>query len=143
MDSLAKSMILRLEEAGISGAVLVRERTESKDFGNAEAVFQVGSLVLRFIRERGEDFLDIGATARPEQFYQFDDLRIAMGWTSIDEVLAKREPENLAQVLARARKHLGELHEALSGERERLTRAKIERAARDRGDAFMKRLRGR
>jgi hypothetical protein len=135
-------MILRLGEAGINGAVLVRERTESKDFGNAEVVFQVGSLLLRFVRERGEDFLDLGSTARPEQFHQFDNVAIALGWATIDEVLAKREPESLSRVLARVRKYLGELQEALSGERERFTRAKIERAAHDRGDAFMRRLRG-
>ena len=72
----------------------------------------------------------------PERFHQFDDVEIAMGFKTIDQVLAKREPENLTEVLARVSRHLKELDEAFSPERERLTRARIERAARDRGHSF-------
>jgi hypothetical protein len=62
-----------------------------------------------------------------------------MGWKTIDEVLAKRELEPLKQALARIREHFVELEEAFSGDS---AQARVERAARDHGDAFMRRLRG-
>lgn len=64
-----------------------------------------------------------------------------MGWKTIDQVLAMREPEALGDVLARMRQHLDELEEAFSAEQERFTRARVDRAARKRGQAFVERLR--
>jgi hypothetical protein len=113
-----------------------------KHFGDAEAVFRVGTLLLRLVRDRGQEFMDLATSATPDKFHQFDDVVIAMGWKTIDEVLAKREPEPLSQTLARLSQHFAELAEAFSGEGERFTLARVERAARDRGDAFMGRLQG-
>jgi hypothetical protein len=138
--SMSDSVLARLREAGIEAAELVRASPDSASFGDTEAVFRVARLLLRFVRERGQEFMDLGATASPEQYHRFDDLEIAMGWKTIDQVLAKREPENLSEVLARVSRHLKELDEAFSPERERFTRARVERAARDRGHAFMSRL---
>jgi hypothetical protein len=87
--------------------------------------------------------LELATTATPEQFHQFGDVEIAMGWKTIDEVLAKRELEGLGSVLARLQEHRAELNEAFSDDRERFTRARIERAARERGQAFVDRLRGK
>jgi len=66
-----------------------------------------------------------------------------MGWKTIEEVLAKRELETLGSLLAQLQEHRAELNDAFSGDRERLTRARIERAARERGQAFVERLRGK
>jgi len=66
-----------------------------------------------------------------------------MGWKTIDEVLAKREPEELRAVLARLGENLGALSDAFSGDQERLTRTRVERAARERGQVFTDRLRGK
>jgi hypothetical protein len=137
---MSHSVLARLREAGIEAAELVRASPDGASFGDAEAVFRVARLLLRFVRERGQEFMDLGANASPEQFHQFDDVEIAMCWKTIDQVLAKREPENLSQVLARVSRHLKELDEAFSPERERFTRARVERAARDRGGAFVSRL---
>jgi hypothetical protein len=131
-----------LASSGLAGWELVSSSPESSAFGNSEAVFRLGPVQLRFTRDRGQEFLDCGSTLAPTVFHQFDDVDIAMGWRSVDEVLAKREPEDLGAVLARVRTHLVALEEALSGERERLTRARLERAARERGEAFTARLRG-
>ena len=64
-----------------------------------------------------------------------------MGWKTIDQVLAKREPEELTSVLKRVRANLATLENAFSGDQERLTRARVERAARERGQEFESRLR--
>jgi hypothetical protein len=68
-----------------------------KHFGDAEAVFRVGTLLLRLVRDRGQEFMDLATIAAPDKFYQFDDVEIAMGWKTIDEVLAKRELEPLTE----------------------------------------------
>jgi hypothetical protein len=142
-SSMQDSVLVQLTEAGIIAPELVRASSESEGFGDAEAVFRVGRLLLRVVRQRGQEFMDIGTSARSDQFHQFDDVEIAMGWKTIDELLAKREPEDLSQVLERVSQHLKELDEAFSGERERFTQARVEGAARDRGEAFMSRLRGK
>lgn len=115
---------------------------ESNAFGDTAVVFRIGSLLLRFTKERGEEFLDLAASVEPAVFHQFDDVDIAMGWKSINDVLAKREPEDIDILLARIKSNLDILSESFSGNHERLTRARVQRAARERGQAFAARLRG-
>jgi hypothetical protein len=136
-------LVGRLKDAGIDDAELVRANYDSKSFGNAEAVFRARPLVLRFLRDRGEEFLELATNAAPEQFYQFGDVEIAMRWKTVDEILARRELEGLDRILDRLRQHRAELNDAFSGDRERLTRARLEQAMQKRGDAFMDRLRGK
>ena len=133
----------QLLAAGLNDAEELDCTPEARTFGDASAVFRLGSLLLRVTRERGQEFLDIAASVEPKVFHQFDDVDIAMGWKSVDEVLAKREPENIAAVLARVSANRSALGEAFSGDREHLTRARVERATRDRGQAFTDRLRGK
>lgn len=77
---MSDSVLARLREAGIEAAELVRTSPDSASFGDAETVFRVARQLLRFVRDRGQEFMDLGANAAPEQFYQFDDVEIAMGW---------------------------------------------------------------
>ena len=130
-----------IESVGIEGVELVRESFDPQNFGNGEVVFRLGPLLLRFIRDRGQDFLDVASAIAPDHFHQFDDVEIGMGWKSVEEVLAKSEPEPLADMLRRMRKRLGELELVMSGNQERFTRDRIERAAEHRGAGFVKRLR--
>jgi hypothetical protein len=129
-----------IESVGIEGVELMRESFDPQNFGNGEVVFRLGPLLLRFVRDRGQDFLDIASTIAPDLFHQFDDVEIAMGWKSVEEALGKSEPEPLADILGRMRNRLGELQSAMSGNQEAFTRARIERAAEQRGAEFVKRL---
>jgi hypothetical protein len=132
-----------LAEAGLSDAQLVSATRETAAFGDSVAVFRVGPLLLRFTRERGQAFIDLTSAANPTTFHQFDDVDVAMGWRLTDDVLAKREPEPIHSVLRRVSANLGALGDAFSGDQERLTRARVEKAARERGQAFTARLRGK
>lgn len=143
MTSFTDSIAKRLAGAGLTGATLVSSSPMAQTFGNTEAVFRLGRLLLRFVQDRGQAFLDVASEAAPTDFHQYDDVEIAMGWKTIDEVLAKREPEDLVAVLARLRANLDALSDAFSGDRERLTRGLVERAARERGREFTDRLRGK
>jgi hypothetical protein len=90
-----------LREAGFADSELVRAAAEGKSFGDAEVVCRVGTLLLRIVRDRSQEFVDIATNVRPEKFHQFNDVEIAMGWRTIDDVLAKREPEHLSEILVR------------------------------------------
>jgi len=140
--SLVDIVQSRLNEVGLGDAEFVSATPESAAFGDAVAVFRIGPLLLRFTCERGQEFVDVASQLEPETFYQFDDVDIAMGWRSVDEVLAKREPEPIGAVLQRVKANFVILGDAFSGDRERLTRARVERATRERGQAFTARLRG-
>lgn len=143
MGSLTDSVVDKLKAAGLADLELVSSSSEAAGFGDAEAIFEAGSMLLRFVRDRGQEFLDIASVATPTKFFQFGDVEIAMGWKTIDEVLAKQDPEPLEAVLARLAAHFAELNSAFSGERERLTGARVEHAARDRGQVFVDRLQGK
>ena len=132
-----------LAQSGLSEAQLVSTTPETAAFADTAAVFRVGPLLLRFTRERGQAFVDLASQAEPATFHQFDDVDVAMGWRSTDEVLAKREPEPIQSVLLRVSTHFDALSAAFSGDQERLTRARAQKAARERGEAFTARLRGK
>jgi hypothetical protein len=134
---------LQLTGAGLGQATLLNTSPEGQPFGDAAIVFGIDGLLLRVVRERGQAFLEVAAASAPTEFQQYDDVEIAMGWKSIDQVLGKREPEDLGAVFARVHARLGELRDAFSGNRAELTRARVERAARERGKAFTDRLRGK
>lgn len=138
LDQLATRL---LKLTGFVDPELIREQHDTEGFENAEATFRVGSLLVRFQRERGQDFVDVGSIGFPEKLHQFDDVDIAMGWKSIEEVLAKSEPEALENILERLFVNFTQLERALSGEQERFTRARIENAAKKRGETFVKSLR--
>jgi hypothetical protein len=139
--AFADAMKTQLAEAGLSQATAMSASPEGQSFGNTAVVFRLGGMLLRFVRDRGQAFFEMGVESATAEFYQYDDVEIAMGWKTIDEVLGKREPEDLGVVLLRLRAHLADLNDACSGDRAELTRARFERAARDRGKAFTDRLR--
>lgn len=143
MSSLVDIVHSRLSEAELGDAELVSATPTSAAFGDTAAVFRIGTLLLRFTFERGQEFVDLASQLQPETFHQLDDVDIATGWRSVDEVLAKREPEPISAVLQHVKANFAVLCDAFSGDRERLTRVRVERAARERGQAFTARLRGK
>jgi hypothetical protein len=140
---MVESMCAKLRDAGLESAELVSISPAANAFGDTVAVFRIGPVLLRVTRERGQEFVDLASGVEPGIFHQFDDVEIAMGWRSIDEVLGKREPEPIESVLQRVNANLAPLFDAFSDDQERLTRARVERAGRNRGEAFMSRLQGK
>jgi len=139
-QSFAESVSNRLKAVGLTDIQFLAANSSNLEFGNAEAVFGVGPIVVRVVRDRGQEFVEIGSSNAPNQFHQFDDVQIAMGWKTIDDVLAKTEPEDLTTVFLRLYANLPALTAAFSDNREEFTRARIERASRARGRAFLERL---
>jgi len=111
------------------------------NFGNNDAEFRAGSLLLRFVRDRGQEFLDLASVKAPLECYQFNDVQVAFGWTST-EVFAREEPLPLELVVALLAKHFNELNEAFSRDWE-ATRPRLETAAKERAQSFMKIFQGK
>jgi hypothetical protein len=94
------------------------------------------------VRDRGQEFVDLAPAAASGKFYYFDDIEVAMGWKSLGEILAKREPDDLSDILRRMKIHWADLEQAFSGDRQEFTRAKVERAVQQRSEGFRKGLPG-
>jgi hypothetical protein len=127
-----------LEESGFHSPRLVSH--DKTDEGEV-ATFEIRNLLLRFVRDRSEEFLDIGTVERPREFHQFDDVCVALGWSTIERVLHKTEPEALHSVVGRLRQRFDSLQQALTGPPQELTRARILKANAARASEFEKRLR--
>lgn len=129
-----------LKRMGFS-PVLARASEIEGGFGDGEVIMRVDPFLLRLVRDRGQEFLDVGAESFPDKFYPFHDVEVAMGWRSLEDVLATTEPESVSSILAKFRARLDELRPAFEGDRAILTIRRIEDAMRKRGEAFAARLR--
>lgn len=131
-----------LTAVGMDPVEHLSEQYTEAEFGNATALFRVGSIVLRVTRDKGQEFLEIGSTHRPGKFFTFDDVCIAFGWRGVAHVVNRKEPVPFpeeASALVRSRE---ELAHAFAEQRIEETEARIERATRQRQREFMQRMRG-
>lgn len=139
-ESLMRTVVNEARGAGLD-LRLVSSDVEQDDIGDGEVVFLVEPIFLKFSRDRGQDFVDLAPVAHPDPFHMFDDVEIALGWKSVDEILAKQEPEPLSKVLGRIAARMDELRNAFAPERAATTIQQIQSASRSRGEAFMAKLR--
>lgn len=131
-----------LRRSGLGEAELVSSEPEDEaSFGDTSVVFRVGPLLLRFTRDRGQQFVDIASESSPTDFYQFCDVEIAMGWRSVEDVLAEGSPETIESVLRCVEANLRVLMKAFSKDGEQTTGSRIQEAARRRGEAQTAELR--
>lgn len=116
----------------------VRHGTEGEPIA---VTLPVGALLIRFVRDRGEDYVDVAARHEPQTFYQADDVDVAFGWKKTDDVLAKRAPEPLRDVLMRLHDHAPDLARAFGEKNHSDTLRLLEGARLMRTRAFEARLR--
>ena len=146
MSTFVTDIESELGEAGLGDAELVSAAPVSAAFGDTVAVFLISPLLVRFVRfvrDRGEVFIDPASQSAPDILHQVDDIGIVMGWWSVTDVLSRSQPVAMGAVLLLLKAHFDALRDAFSGDRGRLTRAHVERAARERGEAFVASLRGK
>jgi hypothetical protein len=130
-----------LSAAGIDTTTLLAESEEQDAFGNAEASFGWGGLVLHLVRERGQEFVDVAPAHNPLYRFRLDDIGLALGWRNVEEIMARTEPIPLADELAELARHRTELESALSVQHLAATRVAIDRAVAQRERAFLDKLR--
>ena len=133
-----------LNAAGIADVELIASLSyPPTNFGDSEVIFRFHAILVRFIRDRGQEFVDLALNSAPSHFYQFDDVAVAMGWTSLSDLLSRSEPAPIGSVVDQLARNLCLLEEAFSDAHQSSTRAKFEKAAHEREQAIMDSLRRR
>jgi hypothetical protein len=115
--------------AGLDQLDLLAAAYAPETFGNAEAVFRAGTLVLKFMRDRGQDFLYLAAANAPDQFHPSDDVEVALGWRTLDDVLAQERVEPIGEVVGLIGARFAELQARFSAAEVERTVCEIERAS--------------
>lgn len=130
-----------LKSVGLPHDEVIHETQHPEHFGDGEVVFKIDPMHLRFVRERGQDFIDVGPASAPGQYYPYGDVELAMGWKTVDQMRSRTEPEPLPAVVERLRNHYPQFEEAFSSAKAQETLAKLDFASRRRGTAFVNHLR--
>jgi hypothetical protein len=130
-----------LAAVGISESELLSERYNPEHFGDGEASFGLsGSIILRLVRERGEDFVDIAPRSAPGESFRWDDLCVALGWCKVEDVVGRTRPIPTDEVLAEVVERASDLDEALAVGRLPSTRKAVKEAGEERERAFLEKL---
>jgi hypothetical protein len=132
-----------LASAGISELDLLYESAgEDSEPGtdSGEARFRWGKLTLRFVRDRGQDFVDIAPDFDEESTFRMDDLGVAKGWRSIEDILSRQTPISLADELREIVAHRREIEDALSPHKLAATVVAVRQACKRREFAFLEKL---
>jgi hypothetical protein len=139
-NSVVDEWVRVLANVGIREASLLSERYGPDHFGDGEARFRWGSIVVRLVRERGEDFVELESIYSPDQSFRWEDVSIAFGWCTVDEVVARGYPVPTSDVLAEIVRREPALHTALDAEHFGSTREAVASAAAKRENAFLGKL---
>ncbi|MCI0557994.1 MAG: hypothetical protein MN733_05825 [Nitrososphaera sp.] len=132
-----------LSKLGMSNAKLVHESYSPQNFGNAEAIYELGKLQLRFLRDRGDDTVSIGSSSSPQHFYNIEDVAVWMGWIALADLLKYDTPINfdepppgpifsLPKALSLIARDLKQLDRAFSSGEIMSTHAKLKETERKR-----------
>jgi hypothetical protein len=120
---------------GCIGSVFVVAPPREAGF-NAVAELRVGNVLVRLVRDRGQDFLDLAPANNPDAYAYFGDVAVAMGWATAAEVHALREPRKSLDEVVVLCANAAALQEAFARENAAATRARIENAKAARGAAL-------
>jgi hypothetical protein len=140
-NPLIEVVELEFNRHSISTARLVYESYNPKNFGNAEAVYELNNLHLRFLRNRDDETVSIGSSSRPHYFYNLDDVAVWMGWISLDALLRHDTPINfdepppgpifsLAKALSLIARDLTQINKAFSSDELLTTHEKLKEVER-------------
>jgi len=130
-----------LESGGLPQYEVIHESQCSEHFGDGEVVFKIGPMLLRFVRERGQDFVDVTPASAPDHYYSYGDVELAMGWKTVDQAWSRTEPEPLSGIIERLSGQYPQFEEAFSVAKAQDTLAKLDFASRRRGADFVDHLR--
>lgn len=140
-DSLATLAQRLLADAGLPRGELIHETEHPDDCGAAEVTLKVGPMHIRFIRDRGQDFVDLSPASTPDQYHPFSDVELALGWTTAEQLLSRAHPEPLPSIVEKLRRNYAQFEEAFSNGKAQDTLATLKRASQRRGAAFLEHLR--
>lgn len=112
-------------------------------FGNRLATVRWGLLLLQFVRDRGQDLLDLAAAGEPSEWFDMEDLRQALGWATPPEAARVSDLLPLGVVLGELVHRRAELDEAFSASQLPETLATLRAVRQARRAAALARLQRR
>jgi hypothetical protein len=125
-----------------TGLTPTRVREGTSDAPSSGIVFiEIDNLILKIIRDRGQDFVELGPRQQAECFHQMVDVEVAFGWRTTEDVLSLQTPDSLSSIFNSIAQHLSELQQAFDLTHGSLNMDRIKLAARRRSQAFALRLR--
>ena len=145
-NPLVEAVNEEMARLGIHDAKLVDESYEPSDFGNAVAVYELGNLRLRFVRDRGRDTIDFVLPGSSGDYYIFSDLATVMGWETLEELVKKYKsananappagPISLNRAIRYIQQDLDRLQQMFLASEIATTRVKLRNAERQRMEAM-------
>ena len=127
-NPLVKTVENEMNQLGIGNAKLIRESYNPKSFGNADAVYDLGNIRFYFVRDRGQDLLNLSSRTSPGNSYPFCDVSLMMGWESIEQIVNVIEPVSLQKALAYIKTDWSRLDNMFSASEIMSTNTKIRQA---------------
>ncbi|MGM0562952.1 MAG: hypothetical protein ACQES2_01355 [Pseudomonadota bacterium] len=125
-------------KSGLSDAKNISESKNLENFGNIESLWELGNLRLRFIKERGQVFLDLGSRFDEGKFFIFDDVALLMKWQSLDQIIEAFEPLDLVSSLGFIKRDYEDLTDLMSKKKYTSTSASIEEISRKKAQAIFR-----
>ena len=129
-----------MRSAGLPAVKPVSSIFDEEHFGSGEATFDLGSLLVRVVRDRDQESLAVAFLDAPKSFHAWEDVEICMGWRTIESVISEPQPRDLDASLHALANHYVELSRAFSGEQARFTLARLRETERKRRKAYIDRL---
>lgn len=128
MKNCEFSILIRekLLQAGFLEALEIDRDVDPSCFGNEVTIWKVGDLLLKFIKDRDQIFVDIGGISDKSHFYIYDDIAIMMEWQKLDEILRATEPLDLLSALTFIKRDIIKLEKLLSKERLKSTQKRLD-----------------
>lgn len=142
-DPLLKRWKILLQTAGVDPSTLQIERCDPNAFGNALATARWGSLVLRLVLDRGQEFIDVSSSTVSKDYFSLDEIGIAFGWSRPEDTVGDfhSKPRPLESELDELGRRRGELELAFSADNWDATVKAIAKARDVRGQVMLKKLR--
>jgi hypothetical protein len=130
-----------LAAAGISGLALLEDATDqARQSANGQATFRWEGMTLRLLRDRGQDFVEVAPAAASSPAWSLDDLAVALGWRTVESVVARQQPAVLVDELREIVARRNELNRAFAPSELVKTTAAVDDARSRRERAFIEKL---
>ena len=84
-NPLVEEVDRELNQIGMRTAKLIHDSYNPYSFGDAEAVYELGNLKLRIVRDRSIDMVQIGSSNSLQDFHYFNHVAVWMGWIDVDD----------------------------------------------------------
>lgn len=114
-----------LLKAGLSAAAEVYTSSPSPSFGDCESVWELGNLRLRFVKDRGQLFVDVGSKFDESLNFVFDDISLFMKWEEPGGIINAESPVGLEHALKLIKQDLDKLENLFSKSKLQTTSKKI------------------